>query len=103
MCLQSFFDILCYLESFFHIEEEESAHVDPRAAGYCLERVLDESSVARLVVSGVEAVLEDACPCVCLQRAEGMTGTVEGDMLGYTCRIHSVILYLTQNICKNYT
>ena len=44
-CPQSFFDILCYLESFFHVEEDESAHVDPRAAGYCLERVLDETSV----------------------------------------------------------
>ena len=56
-CPQSFFDILCYLESFFHVEEEKSAHADPRAAGYCLERVLDETSVACLVVSGMEAVL----------------------------------------------
>ena len=61
MCPLSFFDILCYLESFFHVEEEESAHVNPCAAGYCLERVLDETSVARLVVPGVEAVLKDAC------------------------------------------
>ena len=61
MCPQSFFDILCYLEGCFHIEEEEAAHVDPRAAGYCLERVLDETSVASLVVSGMEAVLKDTC------------------------------------------
>lgn len=57
----SFFDLLCYLESFFHVEEEESGHVNPRVAGYCLERVLDEISVARFVVPGVEAVLKDAC------------------------------------------
>ena len=51
----------CHLETHFEVIQEKTAHVDPSTPCYCVKSMLYLSAVSGLVVSRMEAILENGC------------------------------------------